>query len=268
MKFFIVVFSVVLLAGCGGDGFNVTAKFENTQDIKDGAPVYYEGKRIGEVSDVVLHETGSLIEINIASKSGDLLATKSAIVVNRLKSGAPLEIYNRLSVNAEKLQDGQQIEGLDSMFQLGAWMVGDVIKTGTGSLTNYVDAFQTYLNGSEFEEGKAQVQAQITDITQSASAAVKTVEDEITTAINDFSVNEEKMAETMNQLGDELSPIVGEVAKSSSELIQQFEQLVTNIESTVEQSDAPSGEKLIESLIGTLEKLNESIEEGVKESQE
>jgi len=266
IKSLIVILTVVFLTACSGsNGVNVVATFDNTKDIKEGAAVYHDGKEIGEVSDVTSHASGSTIEISIKKSVAKKLAKKSAVVVNRLKKGAPLELYNRVAVNDEKLQEGQQIEGLDSMFQLGAWMIGDVIQTGTGSLSKYVGAFQEYLGSQEFEESKAQVQEQLTDITKSATEAVKGVEKEVSSAIKEFSVNEEQVAKTIEQLGDELSPMVSEAARSSTELVGQLEQFISNIESNAGSGEQQTGEKLLQSLVDTFEKLNKSIEEGAEQ---
>ena len=70
---------------------------------------------------------------------------------------------------------------------------------------------------------------------------------------------------TIEQLGDELAPVVSEVAKSSTELVQQLEQFIVNIEESANLMDQQSGEKILESLAETFEKLNESIEEGASE---
>lgn len=266
-KHFLFLLIAGSLIACSGNGIHVTAEFSNTQDIKEGAKVYFDGKKIGKVSDVVKRENGSIIELELDAKATKLVDAKSAIVVNRIKSGGPLELYSRSTSSGEKLQDGQQIQGLDSMFQLGAWMVGDVIQIGTDSVSKYVGAFQKYLNSEEFEDNKALVQQQISGLTKSASEVVKDVEKEVSNALNDFSINEEKMAKTIEQLGDELSPMVNDAARSSAELMKQFEQFVINVEENVDLNEQ-TGEKILQSLADTFEKLNKSIEDGTKEGLE
>ena len=264
-KYILLTFVIGSLVACSGNGINVTAEFDNTQDIKEGTKVFFDGKKIGEVSDVVKRDNGSIVELELNANTVQLLGSNSAVVVNRLKSGAPLELYGRAAENDEMIQDGQKIEGLDSMFQLGAWMVGDVIDAGTGSISKYVGAFQKYLGSDEFEDNKAVVQEQLTDLTETATAVVKDMEQEVTSAINELSINEEKIAETIEQLGDELSPVVGEVARNGSQLVQQLEKFIANIEENVDLSEQQSGEKIIESLAETFEKLNKSIEEGAEQ---
>jgi len=264
-KCFLLLLITASLIACSGNDINVTAEFSNTQDIKEGTKVYFDGKKIGEVSDVVKSENGSTIELELDTKAAKLVDANSAIVVNRIKSGSPLELYGRSKSNGEKLQDGQQIEGLDSMFQLGAWMVGDAIQIGTDSVSKYVGAFQEYLSGDEFEENKAIVQEQISGLTKSAAEVFTDMEKEVSSAMKDFSINEEQMAKTIEQLGDELSPLVNEVARNSTELVKQLEQFVVNIEEKANLSEQQSGEKILESLVETFEKMNQSIEEGVEE---
>ena len=268
MKMLKVLILTTLLAGlvaCSGNAINVTAEFSNTQDIKEGASVFFDGKKIGEVSDVDKNGTGSVVELELKHKATELVSARSAIVVNRIKAGSPIELYGRPSATDEKLEDGQKIKGLDSMFQLGAWMVGDAIQTGSDSVAEYVGAFQEYLSGDEFQQSKEVVQEQLSNLSQSAAEVVKDVEKEMSTAMKEFSINEEQMAQTIEQLGDELAPVVSEVAKSSTELVQQLEQFIVNIEESANLMDQQSGEKILESLAETFEKLNESIEEGASE---
>ena len=265
LKHFLLLLIVSSIVACSGNGIHVTANFSNTQDIKEGMKVYFDGKKIGEVSDVVKRENGSTIELELDSKAIKLVDANSAVVVNRIKSGAPLELYGRSKPSSEKLEDGQEIQGLDSMFQLGAWMVGDAIQIGTDSVSKYVGAFQEYLNSKEFEENKALVQEQVSGLTKSAAEVLTDMEKDVSSAMKDFSINEEQMAETIEQLGDELSPLVNEVARSSTELVKQLEQFVVNIEEKANLSEQQSGEKILESLVETFEKMNQSIEEGVEE---
>jgi len=185
--------------------------------------------------------------------------------VNRIKSGSPLELYGRSKPSGNQLQDGQQIQGLDSMFQLGAWMVGDAIQIGTDSVSKYVGAFQEYLNGEEFEENKALVQEQLSGLTKSASNVLNDMEKEVNNALKDFSINEEEMAKTIEQLGNELSPLVNEVARNSAELVKQLEQFVVNMEEKGNFSEQQSGERILQSLVETFEKMNQSIEQGVED---
>lgn len=262
-----MLFSLALLVACSGDDLTVTAKFDNTRDIEEGAAVFFDGNEIGEVSDVELTESGSLVELSLDASATKKIAERSALVVNRLKKGSPLELYSQAVNKTNTVVQGQEIEGLDSMFQLGAWMIGDVIQTGTGSVSKYVGAFQEYLGSDEFEDNKAQVAEQINHAAKSAKEAVITVEQEVADAINELSINEDEMAKVIEQLGDELSPVVREAARNSTELVFQLEKFIVNIEKNADLNEQKTGEKFLESLVDTFEKLNQSIEDGVEEGQ-
>ena len=62
-----------------------------------------------------------------------------------------------------------------------------------------------------------------------------------------------------------MSPVVNDIARSSTELANQLEQFISNIENTANLDEQQSGEKLLESLTETFEKLNDSISDGVKQ---
>ena len=279
---------LVLLSACSDSGFNVTTSFENTQDIEEGTVVYFQDQVVGTVSDVTKTQIGSAVQMTIDPQAAEKISSNAAVVVNRLKEGAPLEIYNSEGANKEFLVAGQELKGLDSMFQLGAWMVGDAIKIGTGSVSQYVDAFQEYLQGDKFQTDKAQVQEKINEATQAASETIKAVEQDMseaveemtkdmTEAVEEMAEAEEEMAEVVEQLGDELapmvellndelSPVVKELTKSGSLLMEQLEQFTKGLEST-QQSEQQAGKHFMDSLLATLEKLNQSLEQGAAESQ-
>lgn len=256
---------LVFLGACSDSGVNVTTRFANTQDIEEGAVVYFENQPVGDVSDVSNTNNGSIVQLNLNEDAAKIIGGGSAVVVNRLKEGGPIEIYNPGDVANKPLTDGQELKGLDSMFQLGAWMVGDAIQVGSGSVSQYVDAFQKYLQGDEFQAGKAQVQEQIGQATNAAKEAMKTVEQDVVQAMNEVLASEGEMAKAVEDLGNELSPVVKELSKSGSLLIEQLEQFAKGLENT-QQGEQQAGQNLMESLLATMEKLNQSLEEGTKQS--
>ena len=56
-----VVIMALILFGCGGDVLIVTTNFENTQDVKEGASVYFQDKPVAEVIDVKEQKTGAIV---------------------------------------------------------------------------------------------------------------------------------------------------------------------------------------------------------------
>ena len=266
----ILSLSVLLLLGaCSGSGVDVTAKFSNTQDIKEQAVVYFEDQPIGEVSDVKKSQNGSIVKLSLDKDAAKNISSRAAVVVNRLKEGAPIEIYNSGDANSAPLTTGQELKGLDSMFQLGAWMVGDAIQLGSGTVSQYVDAFQEYLKGDKFQSDKAQVQTQIAQATDAAKQAMETVERDVTEAVEEatgemskavadlgdelepivkeFAVAEQEMARTVEELGSELSPIIEELLGVESQMSQAVEELGTELAPMVKEL-SKSGSLLVEQL--------------------
>lgn len=253
------------LGACSNGGIEVVSQFSNTQDIKEGSKVYLDEKVVGEVVDVANKGEGSRVLIVFDKQAADSISAKSALVVNRLKEGAPLEVYNRPSSAGEFLQDGQELTALDSMFQLGAWMVGDAIQLGTGSVSDYLQSFQDYLKGEQFQQDKAQVTEQINAATQAAQVAVEQAEKEVSDAIQEMADSEQEMAAAVEQLGQELSPMMQELGSSGAQLVEQLQRFTQGLQNT-DKEEQQTGKALMDSLLETLEKLNQSIEQGVQGS--
>ena len=259
-------FTVLLfiLVACGSNDLTVSTEFTNTQDVNSGSLVYLDGKVVGEVTDVVSSNKGTQVEISIQPESVELIDSNAAVVINRLKQSAPIEIYNR-GKRTGPIQAGQSLTGLDSMFQLGAWMVGDAIQVGSSSVSEYVDAFQKYLQGEQFQQDKQQVQQQINAAQTAARKTIESVNTEMNSAIKELSQLEEPAAQAVEQFGDELSPVLEELAKSGSAVIQELEKLTQSLEQA-QQQEQQAGENFLSSLLATLEKLNDSVASGLEQS--
>jgi len=260
-KYLLSVFALLALAACGSSDPRVNAVFKNTTDIKDGELVYMADKVVGEVVDVDQGENGINVVVEIEADRVDAVRGSAALVKNRLKAAAPLEIYNREG-DASDLVDGQAITGLDSMFQLGAWMVGDAIKIGGASIGQYVEAFTKYLDSDQFQDDKAKVKTQIDQATKDMSEAVGTVGEQVNQAVKDLADAEGPASEAVKQLGDEISPMVEELAGSGAALIKQIEALTQSLAET-QGEEQKAGESFLSTLLETLENLNKSIDKGV-----
>jgi len=256
---------LLILGACSESGVNVTTRFDNTQDVKEGTVVYFEDQAVGQVNEVSNTENGSLVQLNLNEDATKKISSTAAVVVNRLKEGAPLEIYNPGNTGGAPMVANQELKGLDSMFQLGAWMVGDAIKVGSGSVSQYVDAFQKYLHGDKFQSDKAQMQKQINQATDAAKDAMKTVEQDVAEAVGEIAASEGEMAKAVEEFGNELSPVVKELSKSGTLLMEQLEKFTKGLENT-QQGEQQAGKNFMDSLLATLEKLNQSLEEGAAES--
>ena len=85
--------------------------------------------------------------------------------------------------------------------------------------------------------------------------------------MSEMSITEEELAQAIRELGDEMSPLAKEMAKSGTDLMFELEKFAQGLDSASPE-DRESGEKLIEALIAAIEKLDQSAEEGVQESQD
>ena len=250
-----------LLTACSSDEIKVSAQFANTNDIEEGTPVYFNQAKIGEVTDVEVEKHGSTVAMRLEKQAAAEVYAQSAVVVNRLKEGAPLEIVNRETGNGEPLLDGQEIEGLDSMVQLGAWVLGDAIQVGVGAISNYVDAFQNYLQSEEFQNDKDQFEVEINGAAVSAEQAMQTLGQELNKAMKEFAASEDEMVAAVDSLGDELAPLAESLAENGVRLAEEMDGFAKSLENrSVEEREA--GQRVLESLITMLEKINDGLEKG------
>ncbi len=253
-----------MLAACSQEGVRVTANFANTQQFAEGAEVYFDDQVVGEVQEVDPSDSGATLTLRIDPEAAQQMSSNAAVVVNRLKDGAPLEIYNRNSVNAEALQDGQAIKGLDSMVQLGAWMVGDAIQLGAGTLSDYVDSFQDYLSSEKFAQDKATVKKQFDTAREQASTAIDEIGNQIESTVEQLAASEQAAAAAIDELGEELVPLAEELAGDGARLAAELERFAESLEQQTH-DEKQAGEAFLASLLTTLEKLNRAMEEGVEQ---
>lgn len=258
---------VLLLTACGND-VTVTTTLNSTRDVEEGAAVYLDEKVVGEVVDVDRAAGQTILKIELGEESSVAVKQNAAVVINRLKANAPIEIYNQ-KAEAGSVQDGQELKGLDSMFQLGAWMVGDSLDMGADTLTGYVSAFQKYLQGDDWQQDKAQIteqaQQQVQQVATAAEAVVKQASEEVLKVTEDLKQVEGEVAAAVEQIGGELAPVFGELAKSGQTIMQELEKLSSNLE---QQGDAEQavGTQFMQSLEQALEALNDSMEQTLPES--
>ena len=253
-----------LLSACGDSGIEVTSRFGQSQYIKEGVAVFFKGELAGEVTDIDEDDNGSsIVTMRIDPESAELISKQAAIVVNNFKTGTPLEIHNSANPKALGLENGDQLNGLDSMMNLIGWSVGDALDFGGSELSGYLKSFQEYLESDQFQDDKASVQSQVKNFTDEAAAAIKGVDDEILATINGQELSEEELARAMDQLGDELAPVIEDIASSGAKIVQELERFAEGLEAhNEEQQD--TGVKFLDSLSTMLEKLNQSMEKGLE----
>ena len=222
--------AAIVLTACGDKGFTVTTEFASPKGIEVGEAVMYEGQQVGEVSSIEEGLNSTKVELALIPEQVALFHSKSVVVVNTMEEGTPVEIYNRTTTDPVALQEGQELQGLNSMFELGAWMVGDAIQIGSGTLSDLFESFTGYIQGEQFQSDKEQVQQQLSSAALAAKEAVSSVEVDINQALQELKASEGEMAAAISQMGDELSPVVRELTDSGSQLIAQLEQFAQNLE--------------------------------------
>ncbi len=266
LKSVILVFSAFMLAACGDSGVEVSTEFRSAQGVKEGARVYHQEAKVGQVVAVqpLDESSGSRVIMMIEPEAAAKIDSQAAVAVNRIKPGSPLEIYASAAAQEFGLKDGQQLKGLNSMIELVAWSVGDAIDVGTGELAGYVDSFQEYLAGEQFEQDRARVEQGVKEMAAIASETMKTVEQDLADAMSDIAVSEEELAAAILELGDEMSPIAEEMAKSGTDLMAELEKFTQGLENATAEEQI-AGQKLIDSLIETIEKLNAAAERGAEQ---
>ena len=154
------------------------------------------------------------------------------------------------------------------MIELMAWSVGDAIEVGSKELVSYVDMFQGYLNSPQFQHDKNEVKQQFNRSADELINSLKIIEQEIHSSLDDVEVNEEKIAKALEQLGEELTPLVEEFADSGDQIAIELEQFFARLEQRMSdhgRSKAKLSSETLESLIQSLEQLNQRLKEQEKE---
>lgn len=256
MRALTLVLASIFLAACGSD-MQVTTTLNSTKDIRSGDDVFLSGAVVAEVVEVEQVDSKTVLTLELNNNGESSIKQNAAVVVNRLKANTPLEIYNQKD-QSELIQAGDELQGLNSMFQLGAWMVGDSLNAGSDSLSNYVDAFQRYLNGDEFKKDKQAMTDAAQQLGQEVRGAAKTFENKVKNTVTELGVTEQKAAEVVEQLGTELAPVLGELSKSSQAVVKELDELAKNLKSQSSETKE-LGSTLLSSLLKTLERVNDDL---------
>ena len=257
------VFLSLIFVACSHDQLQVTAKFSNTQDVEEGATVYLGDSVIGSVSDISKTQYGSVVQLSLDNELATKVSHRAAVVVNRLRHGAPLELHNPPGALKKHIEDGQQIEALDSMMQLLGWGMSGTVAAGAESLSE----FREYLQSEDFQREKAEVGIAIDQGLKAAKDSVGEAEQVLAEVISEVELSEQELAEVVQEVGEEMAPMVRELSKSGAELMVELERFARNLENK-SQSEQQSGEAFLRSLTEALDLLNKSVEQGVEEGLE
>lgn len=169
-KIVVISLVVVVVSACGNDKLSITSEFSKTRDIKNGDSIFVDGAVVGEVTHVKLSDSKTQVRAELDTKAVVDISSSSVLVINRLDSGARMELHSRAPVTDDnQLADGQSLEGLDSMFQLGLWAMTGAIDNSTESLAGYVTAFQDYLRSEQFNADKQALTDSIESVGEAGS---------------------------------------------------------------------------------------------------
>lgn len=259
-KLIISFFLVFALSACSNSGLSVNAQFAGTKDIAEGTTVYFGDKVIGKVSEVAKTEYGSKVEMALDTELAKKVNTRAAVVINRLRQGSPLELHNPPGPIHKALQSGQQVEALDSMFQLVGWGIGSTFAASTDSLA----AFRDYLKSDEFQRDKANVGIAIDESVRLSKDGIQEVGKAIDDAVNEMNLSEQEMAALIEDLGEEMAPLVQDLAQGGTELMVELERLTRDLSDTSLENQQ-SGEAFLQSLDQALELLSQSLDDGFEQ---
>ena len=257
MRVLLFILMTFFLTACGSET-QVTAKLNATKDIKSGDDVFLSGISVAEVVKVEQVNGNTLLTLELNDSGESSIKKNAAVVVNRLKANTPLEIYNKQG-EADLVEDGDELKGLNSMFQLGAWVVGDSLNAGSESLSSYVNAFQRYLDGDQFQQDKQVMKSAAQQFGKEVQGATQVLTEEFKKTIKDIGITEEKAAQAIEQFGTELAPVIGELSQSREVVVNELEKFTKNLQ---EQNPEAKelGKTILSSLLKTLEQVNDNLE--------
>lgn len=249
---------LLALAACSQDQVQLTAKFSNTQDVEEGTAVYLGSKAIGSVSDISKTQYGSVVSLALDPELAGEVSHRAAVVVNRLRQGAPLELHNPLGTVRKSVENGQQIEALDSMMQLIGWGVSGTVAAGADSISE----FKEYLQSDDFQREKAEVGMAIDQGLRSAKDSFTEAEQALAKVLSEVKLSEQQLAKVVKEVGEEMAPMVRELSESGAELMLELDRFSKNLE-TKSKSEQQSGEAFLRSLTEALDLLNRNVEQGL-----
>jgi len=175
----LILLAVVSISACDLNGFNVTTSFSKTKNVAEGTLIYFDGKEIGKVSDVELLDDRINLTLSLDKAEAITIGSGAAVFVDFQQGVQVLEFYDRANPENSKLEDDQSVLGIDSIFQLGAWIVGGTIQQGSSTVTEFIESFDDYLQSDEFDTDKETIRNQVDSATESAKNAAQNIEDEL-----------------------------------------------------------------------------------------
>ena len=245
-----------LLTACGSST-DVITTLHNPANLAEGTMVYLGGDLAGEVVDIVYDGQSATIRIELAGDHFSRVDRSAIVVQNTMKDGYPLEIHNS-NTPLGMVENGVELRGLDSMLQFGAWSIGDAISVGSETAANYLVQMQDYLESQDWEHQKQEIREQIRSAGDSATKAVNDVSKELNETVEKLRELEAEAVATSErlgeQLGQDLTDILGEFRDSGEALASELEKLAAQLDEN--DYGAAAGQGFLDMLQAMLEGLN------------
>lgn len=267
IRYLFVFCCVVVLAACSNGEFTVTSDFTDVDGIVKDKPVYFQSALVGNVVSIKEVDGVNRVTIALDQDKAATINSDAVIYLNVIKADTPLEIYNRGSSDeVSALQDGQQIESIDTPLELSAWLIGDVMQLGADTISKTIETFQNYLGSDKFAQDKAVVQKQINNAAQATEQIISSLESQVNDVLQGVVESESDAIESVEQLTEELAPVMEDLGEKGVEVAKQLDQLVQNMkQSAVDESgEKPVGSGIVIALLEALANLNTSLESGVQ----
>ena len=199
LKPIVLLLVAVFFSACDFNGFSVTTSFSKTKNVPEGTIVYFDDIEIGKVSDVEVSEDRLNLKLSLEKSVAETIGSGAAVFLD-YRQGVPiLEFYDRTNPENNKLENGQSVIGIDSIFQLGAWIVGSSIQQGSSAVTGILESFDGYLQSDDFESDKETIQKQIDSAGEAAKNAAVNIEAELQIIIEQL---DQATQDTSKQSGD------------------------------------------------------------------
>ena len=263
VRFIFMLAFAAALSACGDGRVEVASHFDSDNGVEPGRVVYFEDQEIGTVTAAEKTVNGVDVLLALQAEALEQISSKAALVVNSTKQGQPLEIINPSNLDAPALQAGQQLEGLDSMFEMGAWMVGDALDVSADTLNNIVESFSDYLQSDRFQDDATAVKLQIAEAAAAASDAAGDIEIDVDTALSNLKESEQQITAAVSKLGEQVSPMIKQLSESGKELLLQLEEMANSMDEQAKQEPA-FGQELAQKLRDTFSRLSAELDTQLK----
>jgi len=226
-----IILSVTILAGCS-QGTEVNVNFTESQELKSGDPVRFNGVEIGEVSAVEKLDQGVRVELELDPEKSEKLTTKSAAMVVTQPERF-LEVYANTA--GAPLASGAQLQGLNNPVDLATWTAGNALGSLQGLATSAASAFNQFLNDSNWDDVARQLNDSLSELNKQS-------------------------ADTLNQLGSELEEFIKQMQEQSTQSLKQAEDLSRQLDEELQKFQENGQEDIARALQNMLDAFNSALD--------